>query len=176
MKRRQMPKREIKEIMDEINSISNAASNNADKLNITSDNANAGFPAPKQAVMLAFENGTDMVEVVCSEEKPIAFKLNGILYPSIAVGKTINLPALRIDTGAVRFVCKGADLMRPGIKEIIGEFKSGALVSVQAENGMPIAIGASVIDSEEMIAMQNGKAVKIIHRLGDEIDNCCKNS
>jgi Predicted RNA-binding protein (contains PUA domain) len=44
-----------------------------------------------------------------------------------------RFPAVTVDMGAVKFMCKGANLMRPGIKEFT-EFKKDNLVCIVEES------------------------------------------
>ncbi|WP_048078574.1 DUF1947 domain-containing protein [Desulfurococcus mucosus] len=85
---------------------------------------------------------------------------------------TLPLPSLLVDKGAVQAVLRGADLMVPGIVEARGGFKAGQLVAVvDAEGGRVIALGTALIDSEALKnGVRKGKAVKVLHRLGD--DSC----
>ncbi|ADV65573.1 DUF1947 domain-containing protein [Desulfurococcus mucosus] len=83
---------------------------------------------------------------------------------------TLSLPSLLVDKGAVQAVLGGADLMVPGIVEARGGFKAGQLVAVvDAEGGRVIALGTALIDSEALKnGVRKGKAVKVLHRLGDD--------
>ena len=72
--------------------------------------------------------------------------------------------------GAIPFVTKGADVMRPGIKEIeAGIKKNEFIVIIDEKNKKPLAVGIALFDTEELEQMNSGKAIKNIHYLGDEI-------
>ncbi len=75
-----------------------------------------------------------------------------------------------VDMGAVKFMVKGADLMRPGIVEIEPGFNTNdPIVIVDVNNRKPLAVGIALFSSEEMQAQPSGRVVKNIHYLGDEI-------
>ena len=51
-------------------------------------------------------------------------------------------PSITVDSGAVKFVVNGANIMRPGITKIEGDFASGDIVVVKEEKyGKAIAVG-----------------------------------
>ncbi|MGM5484620.1 MAG: PUA domain-containing protein [Nanobdellota archaeon] len=78
------------------------------------------------------------------------------------------LPRVIVDMGAVKFVVKGADIMRPGIKET-GDFSKGDHIIVADEtHGKPLAVGEALLSSEDMGEQEKGKSVKNLHYVGDE--------
>ena len=82
------------------------------------------------------------------------------------------LPKVTIDMPAIPFMMKGADLMRPGIVKIeeMGNFEKNTFVAlVDERNKKPIVIGKALFSSEEIKAMDKGKVILNIHRVGDEI-------
>jgi len=73
-----------------------------------------------------------------------------------------------VDSGAVRFVVNGADIMSPGIVFADPEIVAGDLVVVAEEkHRKPLAIGRALIPGTEMKG--EGKAVKSLHHVGDQI-------
>jgi PUA-domain protein len=80
------------------------------------------------------------------------------------------LKKIVVDMGAVKFVVNGADIMRPGIVEIEEGVKEGDfVVVVDVENGKPLIVGVALFGSEEMQEKSEGKVIKNIHYVGDEI-------
>jgi PUA domain protein len=60
--------------------------------------------------------------------------------------------------------------MGAGIHLVDNSIKSGDLMWIKdKEHGKPLAIGIAIVDGEQMIEMKNGKAVKTIHWIGDEL-------
>jgi PUA domain protein len=79
-----------------------------------------------------------------------------------------KFPSVIVDMGAVKFMCKGANLMRPGIKEFT-EFKKDKLVCIVEESQHKfLAIGKSVVSSSELDTMDKGEVIKNIHYISDK--------
>ena len=77
-----------------------------------------------------------------------------------------------VDMGAVRFMSKGADVMSPGIVDADDEIVEGDIVLIVDEtHNKPLAIGISQITGPEMVENTEGKAIKTIHYVGDDIWN-----
>jgi len=77
-----------------------------------------------------------------------------------------------VDMGAVRFVTNGADVMAPGIVDADRGISEGDPVWVCDEkHRKPLAIGVAIINGEQMVHEKKGKAVKILHYVGDFIWN-----
>ncbi len=84
-------------------------------------------------------------------------------------------PKVVVDMGAVPYVCKGADVMAPGIVRVEGEFGKGDLVLVVDEkHGKALALGESLYDSETARSTKQGAVVKNFHFVGDKIWNFAK--
>lgn len=78
-----------------------------------------------------------------------------------------RFPAVTVDMGAVRFVCKGANIMRPGITGM-GDFGPGRIVCVREESrGKYIAVGVSTMSSDEASSSQRGQVVATMHYVSD---------
>ncbi|MDF2421733.1 MAG: RNA-binding protein [Nitrosopumilus sp.] len=78
-----------------------------------------------------------------------------------------KFPAVTVDMGAVKFMCKGANLMRPGIKEFT-EFKKDDLVCIVDESQHKfLVVGKAMVDSSELESMEKGEVIKNIHYISD---------
>jgi len=79
-----------------------------------------------------------------------------------------KFPSVTVDMGAVKFMCKGANLMRPGIKEFT-EFEKDKLVCIVEESQHKfLAIGKSIVSSSELDTMDKGEVIKNIHYISDK--------
>lgn len=77
---------------------------------------------------------------------------------------------ITVDMGAVKFVTNGADVMGPGIIEADDGISEGDLVWIRDErNRMPLAVGMALRDSEGIRAKEKGKAVMMLHYVGDKL-------
>jgi len=75
-----------------------------------------------------------------------------------------------VDMGALRFIRNGADVMSPGIVDADDCIEPGDLVVVVDErHKKPLGIGTALISGIEMIRARKGKAVRIVHYVGDKI-------
>ncbi len=79
-----------------------------------------------------------------------------------------RFPQVTVDMGAVRFMCNGANVMRPGIKAH-SEFQRDEVVCIVDESQHRfLAVGLSVVSSVELDSMESGKVVRNIHYISDK--------
>lgn len=78
-------------------------------------------------------------------------------------------PMAIVDTGAVKHILNGADVMRPGIKQILGDFNKGDVAQVADEKRRIIAVGLWLYSRSEVEAMEKGKVIYNVHYLGDRL-------
>jgi PUA domain protein len=118
-------------------------------------------------------NETETAELFIFDGRPLLARSNGELFPTLSFEELFpDLPRLVVDMGAVPYVCKGADVMAPGVRTIKGEFKENDLVLVVDErHGKPLAVGIALLSSEEMKTVKGGKTVKNLHYVGDKLWN-----
>ncbi len=84
--------------------------------------------------------------------------------------KAISLyPSVVVDAGAVKHILNGADVMRPGIKGIEGDFNKGDPVLILDEKKRVVAVGIALYDKKELESMERGKVIYNAHYLGDKI-------
>lgn len=102
--------------------------------------------------------------------KPLLFKTANVL-PLLTFNDFIaSAPKIVVDMGAVPYVCKGADVMAPGIRRIEGDFSKGDLVVVIDEkHGKALALGESLFESEIVKNTKKGAVVKTLHYVSDKI-------
>ena len=127
--------------------------------------------APLEAGRTFDELAVDEDFVYFVDGAPLILRTKFGLLPSLKFDKVIlSLPRLTVDMGAVAHLVNGADLMRPGVKEVQGGFGEHQLVVIVDEKyGKPIAIGFADVDAEKMRTMSKGKVVKNVHYVGDEL-------
>jgi PUA domain protein len=79
-----------------------------------------------------------------------------------------RFPKVVVDAGAIKFVCDGANVMRPGIKKYT-EFKKDDLVCIVEEtHNKFLAVGKAVVSSDEMQNITKGEIVKNLHYISDK--------
>ena len=103
MKIKFLSKREINSLIEELNNISLIPN------------------LPKIKQVKSFELN-DNIEILSSSNF-ILVRNEDSLFPFLQDSDTLSsIPKLIVDKGAIPFVCKGANIMRPGIKTISGDF------------------------------------------------------
>lgn len=114
---------------------------------------------------------TDFAEIILVNGKPLLVKEDEAIYPTLVFEQYFALaPKVVVDMGAVPYVCKGANVMRPGIRRFEGTFQQGSLVFVVDEkHGKPLAIGEILYNSEEADKVSQGVVVRNIHFVGDRL-------
>lgn len=109
--------------------------------------------------------------VYFADNLPLILRRKIGLLPSLKFDKCVqSLPRVVVDMGAVAHVANGADIMRPGIRDIPSNFAKGDLLVVLDEKyGKPLALGLAEVESTEMKSMSKGKVIKNVHFVGDEL-------
>jgi len=103
--------------------------------------------------------------------KPWIVRAQGRLLPSLKYDLVlITLPKIVVDMGAVPHVANGAQIMRPGIRQIEGEFNKDDLVAILDERYRKIiALGIAEKDSGTIRSMTKGRVITNIHYVGDAV-------
>ena len=79
-----------------------------------------------------------------------------------------KFPYVTVDMGAVKFVCKGANVMRPGIIKF-SDFESGEIVCIIEESQNKfLAVGKAEISSKEAEDARKGEVIKNMHYISDD--------
>ena len=79
-----------------------------------------------------------------------------------------KFPYVKVDMGAIKFVCKGANVMRPGITKF-SDFESGEIVCVIEESQNKfLAVGKAEMSSKEAEGSRNGEVIKNMHYISDD--------
>ncbi len=96
-------------------------------------------------------------------------KINDEYLPFLSETETLEkFPNVVVDMGAVKFMCKGANLMRPGIKKFT-EFEKDNLVCIVEESQHKfLAVGKAMVSSSELENMEKGEVIKNMHYISDK--------
>ncbi|HLG36557.1 MAG TPA: PUA domain-containing protein [Nitrososphaera sp.] len=80
-----------------------------------------------------------------------------------------RFPSVTVDMGAIKFVCNGAKVMRPGITSF-DSFKKGDIIVVKDQkHGKALAAGVALEDSETAKLMTKGYVVENLHYISDKM-------
>ena len=103
-------------------------------------------------------------------DKMVAAQVRGLIVPFLGKQEELQrFPSVTIDRGAVKFVCNGAKVMRPGIINF-ESFKKGDIVVVREQtHGRALAVGLALEDSEVAEQMTKGYVIDTLHYISDKI-------
>ncbi len=101
------------------------------------------------------------------------FYLDGKLVPTLKLLLQRQfLKQVVVDMGAVKFVSSGADVMRPGIVELDHTIKKDEFAAVvDQSHKKPLCIAQALYSGEEIFTLKQGKVLKAVHWVGDDIWN-----
>ncbi len=114
----------------------------------------------------------DGSRIFLSEGVIMFFELEGRFFPTLrsVLDGLVQIPQVVVDMGAVKFVVNGADVMRPGVTKVDEGIVQGSIVSIVDEkHNKPLAIGISIMSSDDMRKAVSGKVVLSKHHVGDEL-------
>lgn len=117
---------------------------------------------------------SNLPDILLINNEPLIMFVGDMPFPTLkgALKADIKSKYVVVDMGAVKFMTKGANVMSPGITDADPSIQEGDLVIIIDENHRkPLAIGRSLISGLEMVKNTEGKAVKTLHYIGDDIWN-----
>jgi PUA domain protein len=114
---------------------------------------------------------TDLGDIYFVNGRPLLYGIGGETLPTLFFTELYDwLPKIVVDMGAVPYVCKGADIMAPGIVRIEGEFSRGDLILVvDVKHGKMLVLGEALYDGESAKKVKKGAVVKSLHFVSDKI-------
>lgn len=107
--------------------------------------------------------------IIITGEGLKAIKTGDLYLPFLTQTEILKkFPYVMVDMGAVKFMCNGANVMRPGITSY-SEFENDNVVCIIEESQHKfLAVGKSCVPSSEMESMSKGEVVKNIHYISDK--------
>jgi len=140
-------------------------SETATVLKIISEKWNMVFPKIKNLKVNVISNDA---QIIVGDGIKI-LKVNDEYIPFLSEIQTLEkFPYVIVDMGAVKFMCKGANVMRPGIKKY-SEFQKDSIVCIIEESHHKfLAVGKTLVSSDEMSNMEKGEVVKNLHYISDK--------
>jgi len=111
-------------------------------------------------------------KIILINKQPSFFFYEGNPVPTLKYlqENVFLLKRIVVDMGAIKFVINGADVMRPGITNIEEGIAEGNFVVIlDVDNRKPLAVGVTMFSGEEMREMTEGKVIKNIHYVGDDL-------
>ena len=97
-----------------------------------------------------------------------AIKIGEDILPFLGNAQILEkFPYVIVDMGAIKFVCKGANVMRPGITKF-SDFEKGEIVCVIEESQHKfLAVGRAEIPSSKLAETNKGEVIKNMHYISD---------
>lgn len=117
------------------------------------------------------EKGTlEQCDLIFIDGAPLFFEKDDDVFFTL-VGLLHSKPHNRyvvVDMGAVRFVINGADVMAPGIVDADESIQENDMVWVcDEQHRKPLAVGRALVSGRAMKTATQGKAVAVLHYIGD---------
>ena len=96
-------------------------------------------------------------------------KINENYLPFLNQIKTLEkFPNVMVDMGAVKFMCNGANVMRPGIRKYTKFAKDDIICIIEESKHKFLAVGKAMVDSPELENMSKGEVIKNLHYISDK--------
>lgn len=126
---------------------------------------NIELPKLKTLILHEIDDTTSLI----TSENFTVIRIDGMYIPFLSEASLLErFPTVVVDAGAIKFVCNGANVMRPGIKRY-SEFKKDNLVCIVEEtHNKFLAVGKAMVSSDEMKNITKGEVVKNLHYISDK--------
>jgi malignant T-cell-amplified sequence len=79
-----------------------------------------------------------------------------------------KFPYVMVDMGAVKFMCNGANVMRPGITNYTQFEKNSVVCIIEESQHKFLAVGISCVPSTDLESMSKGEIIKNMHYISDK--------
>jgi len=92
-----------------------------------------------------------------------------IILPFLGLPRILEyFPAVYVDMGAVKFVCNGAKVMRPGITKFDHFTKEDIVIVKDQIHAKPLSVGIAMEDSDAAITKTKGYVIDNLHYVSDK--------
>jgi len=129
---------------------------------------------PKIKNIKAYEIEKDR-KLLVHEDNFSAVQIDETVLPYLGNNNLVELfPYVLIDMGAVKYICNGANIARPGIVKFESFIKNKIVIVKDKEHQKSLAVGISLYDSEEAFYLSKGHIINNMHYVGDKFWNLYK--
>ena len=110
----------------------------------------------------------DEKRIIITGKDITAVKIDDDILPFLGDTSMLEkFPYVIVDMGAIKFVCKGANVMRPGITKF-SDFEKGEIVCVIEESQHKfLAVGKAEMPSSQLDDTNKGEVIKNMHYISD---------
>lgn len=108
------------------------------------------------------------------DRKPLLMEIGSFVFPTLrgAIEHPFQERVVVVDSGAVPFMVKGADVMRPGIVAIADDILADKpILIVEERYKKPLAVAIALMGTTDLKEQERGKVARNIHYVGDVIWN-----
>jgi len=140
-------------------------SETSELLKVISDKWRMEFPKIKN---LKVHQILDDVQLITGQGIKI-LKIQDEYLPFLSETEILKkFPSVTVDMGAVKFMCNGANLMRPGIRKFTSFDKDQLVCIVEESQNKFLAVGKSTMSSEDAEKIDKGEILKNLHYISDK--------
>ena len=140
-------------------------SETSELLKVISDKWRMEFPKIKN---LKVHQILDDVQLITGQGIKI-LKIQDEYLPFLSETEILKkFPSVTVDMGAVKFMCNGANLMRPGIRKFTSFDKDQLVCIVEESQNKFLAVGKSTMSSEDAEKIDKGEIIKNLHYISDK--------
>ena len=123
------------------------------------------LPKAKTLVLHELDDNSSMI----TGDSITAIRIGETYLPFLSEATLLEkFPKAVVDAGAIKFVCNGANVMRPGIKKFTEFQKDDIICVVEEAHNKFLAIGKALVSSTEMATISKGEVVKNLHYISDK--------
>ena len=114
-------------------------------------------------------------KLLIHEDNFSAVLIDEIILPFLGNNNLIqSFPSVLVDMGAVKYVCNGANIARPGIVKFEIFLKDKIVIVKDKDHQKSLAVGISLYDSEKAMSLSKGHIINNMHYVGDKFWNLYK--
>jgi PUA domain protein len=114
-------------------------------------------------------------KLLIHEDNFAAVLIDEVILPFLGNNNLVeSFPYVLIDMGAVRYICNGANIARPGIIKFGSFLKDKIVIVKDIDYQKPLAVGISLCDSKTGMALSKGHIINNMHYVGDKFWNLYK--
>ena len=114
-------------------------------------------------------------KLLIHEDNFAAVLIDEVILPFLGNNNLVeSFPYVLIDMGAVRYICNGANIARPGIIKFESFLKDKVVIVKDIGYQKPLAVGISLCDSKTGMALSKGHIINNMHYVGDKFWNLYK--
>lgn len=123
---------------------------------------------PKIKTLKVYE--ADKGKYVLRAENFIAVRVGEIILPFVGSMELLqHFPFVTVDMRAVKFVCNGANIMRPGITAFQFFRKDCVVVTKDESHLKALSVGIALESSDDAASKDRGCVIWNIHYVGDRL-------